>query len=73
MKNVFERNVDVKSLRDKPLADFSPAELVAYLYHSYPKDPIGALKCLEDNFEIGSVLGGQTRLLLEGLPDAKRN
>ena len=73
MKNVFLRVVNVQELKDKPLADYTPSELVAYLTHAFPGDPKGALKVLRDNYEVGSVLANTTSLLLEGLLNVKRD
>ena len=67
MKNVFERSIDLDSLKDKPLSDYNPSELVAYLLKAYPGDPKGALKMLIENNEVGYVLGSRTEILLEGL------
>lgn len=72
-KNVYERVYNVEDLKDKPLSDYEPGELVAYLLKAYPGDPIGALKMLRDNYDVGFVLGESTLILLEGLQSAKSN
>lgn len=71
MSNVFTRNCDISELKDKPLADYTPRELVAYLTVAYPGDPKGALKVLRDNYEVGFVLGETSLMLLEGLQSVK--
>jgi len=67
MKNVFQRTVNLDELKDKPLSDYTPEQLVAYLTTYYKGDPKGALSNYERNHEIGFVLADQTRLLLKGL------
>jgi hypothetical protein len=66
MKSVFERIVDLEAIKDIPLAEYSAKELCAYILHTYPKDPLGALNLMREKLEIGNVLGEQTELLLEG-------
>lgn len=73
MANVFTRNCDITKLKDKPLADYEPSELVAYLTVTYPGDPKGALKLLRQNYEVGFVLGETALILLEGLQSVKSN
>ena len=73
MKTIFERKVDLKQLEGVSLADYKPTELCAYILKEYPGNPLGALRCMRDNVEIGNVLGEQTRVLLEGVIDVKRN
>lgn len=73
MNNAFQRTVDIDSLRDKEVAAFTPEELVAYLTIAYPYDPLGALQWMRDSYVVGTVLGEQTRLLLEGLRGVKTN
>lgn len=67
MKNIYQRNVDLSSLKGKPYGDYKPEELVAYLTTAYPGDPVGMLLQMQKNYEIGLVLAGQTKTLLEGL------
>ena len=73
MKTIFERRVSLQHLEGKPLADYQPKELCAYILKAFPNDPFGALKCMRENVEVGFVLGEQTRLLLEGVVNVKRN
>lgn len=72
MKNVFQRLVDLDKL-DKELFDYTPVELAAYMTTHYPGDPTGALDVFRDNVEIGRVLAQQTRTLLEGWRNDKRD
>lgn len=69
MNNVFQRQVDIQTLKDVPVADYSPQELVAFLTTAYPYDPLGALDALREKYMIGTILADRTRLLLEGLVD----
>lgn len=73
MANVFVRNYNLEELKDKPLADYEPSELVAYLTVTYPGDPQGALKILRQNYEVGFVLGETAHILLEGLQSVESN
>lgn len=73
MQNVFQRNVSMDSLKDRELSDYSPSELVAFLTTAYPNDPIGALKYMRETYTVGTVLGSQTALLLEGMKGVKTN
>ena len=73
MKNIFQRRVDQESLVGVPLSDYTSAELVAYVTTAYPGDPIGALNMLANNYEIGSVLYNETKILVEGLRGVKRD
>ena len=66
MKSVFERIVNLDDVKDIPLAEYSPKELCAFILHTYPNDPVGAVKLMRENLEIGDVLGSQAQLLLEG-------
>lgn len=72
-RNIYERTYNVEDLKDKPLSDYEPGELVAYLLKAYPGDPRGALKMLRENYDVGFVLGESTLILLEGLQSAKSN
>ena len=67
MNNVFQRTVDIQSLKRKLLSDYTPQELAAYLTTRFKGDPKGALTNFERNHEVGSVLARQTMLLLKGL------
>lgn len=73
MKNVFQRAINLEELIDKPKSDYEPGELVAYVTTAFSGDPKGALRIMRDNYEIGSILFERTKILLEGLQDAKRN
>lgn len=73
MKNVYQRSYNMECLKDKPVSDYSPEELVAFVTTAYPGDPLGALKIYIDNLEIGYVLYAKTKVLLEGLQGVKRN
>lgn len=73
MKNVYQRSIPMEGLKDKPVSDYSPEELVAFITTAYPGDPKGALKVYMDNLEIGYVLYEKTKVLLEGLQGVKRN
>ncbi|MBR3599469.1 MAG: hypothetical protein IKL53_06260 [Lachnospiraceae bacterium] len=73
MSNVFTRRVDVSRLKDVPLSDYTAGELVVYISKNFPNDQFGALNNLIENQEIGLILGRQTKLLLEGLTNVKRD
>ena len=73
MKNVFQRVIDPETLKDVPKSDYEPGELVSYLTTAFPGDPKGALRIMKDNYEIGLILFERTKILLEGLQDAKRD
>lgn len=73
MKNIFQRVIDVNSLKGKEKSDYSPEELVAYLTTVYPDDPMGALRYMRENYTVGVMLGEQTALLLEGIRSVKTN
>lgn len=73
MKNLFQRVTNLEALRDVPKSDYEPGELVAYLTTAFPGDPKGALRVMKDNYEIGLILFERTRILLEGLLNAKRD
>lgn len=73
MKNIFQRNISMDSLKGKELSDYTPSELVAFLTNAYPNDPIGALRYMRENYKVGEVLGQQTELLLEGVKGVKTN
>ncbi len=65
--NVFTRNYNIQDLKDVPLADYTPQELVAFVTTKYPGDARGAIKAMRDNYEIGFILWSQTNTLLGGL------
>ncbi len=67
MSNIFQRNINVESLKDVDVSDYSPKELVAFLTTAYPNDPRGALQFMRENYRVGIRLGEQTELILEGL------
>lgn len=71
MNNVFQRRVDVSSLKDVEVSDYTPKELVAFLTTAYPSDPIGALQYMRENYIVGIRLGEQTALILEGMRNVK--
>lgn len=71
MNNVFQRRVDINSLKDKELSDYTPSELVAFLTTAYPHDPIGALQYMRENYVVGIRLGEQAALILEGMRNVK--
>lgn len=73
MKNIFQRNISMDSLKGKELSDYTPSELVAFLTNAYPNDPMGALRYMRENYKVGEVLGQQTELLLEGVKGVKTN
>lgn len=73
MGNVFQRACEGRDLDSKPVADYEPFEMAAYVTKLYPGDPIGALKIYRDNCEIGNVLYCVTKTLLEGLKVDKRD
>ena len=73
MKNIFQRNISMDSLKDKELSDYIPSELVAFLTNAYPDDPMGALRYMRETYKVGQVLGQQTELLLEGVKGVKTN
>ena len=70
MKNIFQRNISMDSLKDKELSDYTPSELVAFLTNAYPDDPI---RYMRETYKVGQVLGKQTELLLEGVKGVKTN
>lgn len=73
MKNIFQRNISMDSLKGKELSDYTPSELVAFLTNAYPNDPMGALMYMRETYKVGEVLGQQTELLLEGVKGVKTN
>lgn len=73
MKSVFERIVNLDEVRDIPLSEYSPKELCAFILRTYPNDPVGAIKLMRENLEVGDILGNQTQLLLEGYINVNRN
>ena len=70
-KNIFQRVVNLDSIKDRDIAGYTPSELVAFLTTAYPNDPIGALRYMTESYKIGSVLSSQALLLLEGLESVK--
>lgn len=73
MKNIFQRITNVEELKDKQLCDCTPSELVAFLTTTYPNDPMGALHYMRETYAVGSVLGSQAELLLEGMKGVTSN
>lgn len=73
MKNIFQRNISMDSLKGKELSDYTPSELVAFLTNAYPNDTMGALRYMRETYKVGEVLGQQTELLLEGVKGVKTN
>lgn len=65
MKNIRR----VKYDESKEISSYEPKELVSYLLNKYPGDPLGALKLLMNNHEVGFVLGSQTQCILEAILD----
>lgn len=73
MKNVFQRSVNIDELKGQDISDYNPSELVAFLTTAYPNDPMGALRYLRETYTVGTRLGSQTELLLEGMKGVKTN
>lgn len=71
--NVYQRQYKLNQLKGKQIADYTSGELVSYCTTAFPGDPLGALESMRDNLEIGSILYGETKTLLEVLQDVKRD
>lgn len=71
-KNMFVRAVDLDAIKSVQLCDYSEEQLVAFLITNYPNDPIGALNTMITNLEVGSVLSGRVRVMLEAMRNVKR-
>lgn len=69
-RNVFEASFDPEEVKGLPLADYSVKQLVGYLLKYYPANPMGALKDIRYNGEVGYVLGTETEIILEGIRSA---
>lgn len=71
--NIFQRQHKLSTLKEKPFASYTPGELVSYCTTAFPGDPIGALRVMRDNYEIGMILYEETNTLLEVMQNVKRN
>ena len=58
--------VDLSKVAEIPISDLDPVTLAAMMKQRFPRDPIGHLKILRTNKEIGSVLYNRAEVILMG-------
>lgn len=59
--------MDVDVLKDTPVNDMTPTELIVFLRKKYPGDSRGALQYMHEHQQIGNVLYNSVKLILEGI------
>lgn len=60
------KRLDLQTLREKPLSDFTPIELASLLVQKYPNEPFIHLRTLIFNKDISPMLYNQTCIILRG-------
>ena len=65
-ENIFSIVAPIAEIKDKEFSDYTVNELCSYIVTLYPEDPLGALKIMMDNLQVGYVLGNKAKFILEG-------